>query len=60
MAGSSLTIAHRLNTVMDSDMLVVMEQGELAECGAPARMLEVGSTEYHPSPPSYVLPPLPR
>lgn len=33
-----LTIAHRLNTVMDSDVIFVMEEGGLVERGSPAEL----------------------
>jgi ABC-type multidrug transport system fused ATPase/permease subunit len=34
-----VTIAHRLNTVIDFDKICVMEQGGVAEYGAPAELL---------------------
>lgn len=34
-----LTIAHRLDAVIESDTVVVMEQGKVAETGAPHRLL---------------------
>ena len=38
--GTSMTIAHRLNTVMDTDQIVVMDSGHVAEQGAPATLLD--------------------
>ncbi|CAM9386646.1 unnamed protein product, partial [Laminaria digitata] len=35
-----LTIAHRLNTIMDSDRILVMEDGRVAELDSPAALLE--------------------
>lgn len=35
-----LTIAHRLNTIMDFDMIVVMENGRVGEVGAPNELLQ--------------------
>ncbi len=37
-----ITIAHRLSTVMDSDLLIVMDQGRIVEQGAPAQLLALG------------------
>jgi ABC-type multidrug transport system fused ATPase/permease subunit len=35
-----LIIAHRITTVMDSDMVLVMAKGRVAECDAPSVLLE--------------------
>ena len=37
-----LTVAHRLNTIMDSDQVAVLEQGRLVELGEPRELLEKG------------------
>ncbi len=34
-----LTIAHRLETIADYDLVVVMDQGKVAEVGSPLRLL---------------------
>ncbi|KAJ2811322.1 ATP-binding cassette glutathione S-conjugate transporter ycf1 [Coemansia furcata] len=34
-----LTIAHRLNTILDSDRVLVMDQGRVAEFGTPGNLL---------------------
>ncbi|CAG9575824.1 unnamed protein product [Danaus chrysippus] len=35
-----LTVAHRLHTVADSDRVIVMEAGEIMECGHPHELLQ--------------------
>uniref|UniRef100_A0A670YYE1 Multidrug resistance-associated protein 1 n=1 Tax=Pseudonaja textilis TaxID=8673 RepID=A0A670YYE1_PSETE len=37
-----LTIAHRLNTIMDYTRVIVLEKGRIVECGAPADLIERG------------------
>jgi ABC-type multidrug transport system fused ATPase/permease subunit len=34
-----LVVAHRLNTIMDSDLVVVLEAGRIVESGSPAELL---------------------
>eukprot|EP01009_Symbiontida_sp_KSa7_P006819 NODE_329_length_1041_cov_810.517137_g265_i0.p1 GENE.NODE_329_length_1041_cov_810.517137_g265_i0~~NODE_329_length_1041_cov_810.517137_g265_i0.p1 ORF type:complete len:329 (-),score=64.01 NODE_329_length_1041_cov_810.517137_g265_i0:55-1011(-) len=42
-----LTIAHRLNTIVDSDRIMVMHEGRLVECDTPASLLSEDSpTQY--------------
>eukprot|EP00041_Stephanoeca_diplocostata_P023895 m.596133 g.596133 ORF g.596133 m.596133 type:complete len:134 (+) comp22407_c0_seq31:1724-2125(+) len=38
-AGTVITIAHRINTVMDSDTILVLDAGRLVEKGAPQTLL---------------------
>merc|ERR1712087_901185 len=35
-----LTIAHRLNTIMDYDVIIAMESGRVAEMGSPRALLD--------------------
>ncbi|KAJ1649997.1 hypothetical protein GGF38_005949, partial [Coemansia sp. RSA 25] len=37
-----LTIAHRLDTIMNSDRVVVMEQGRIVEVGEPRELMARG------------------
>jgi len=34
-----ITVAHRINTILDSDRVVVLEKGEVAEFGSPEDLL---------------------
>ncbi len=36
-----LTIAHRLETIADYDMIVVMDQGRVVEVGSPLELLSI-------------------
>ncbi len=37
-----LTVAHRLNTIVDCDRVIVMDAGRVAEFGAPSELLADG------------------
>ncbi|TVY35751.1 Metal resistance protein [Lachnellula occidentalis] len=37
-----ITIAHRINTILDSDRIVVLEQGEVKEFGSPRELMGLG------------------
>jgi ATP-binding cassette subfamily C (CFTR/MRP) protein 4 len=38
-ATTVLTVAHRIHTIEDSDRVVVMDDGRIVECAAPATLL---------------------
>ncbi|KAH9396007.1 Mrp-4p [Tyrophagus putrescentiae] len=42
-----LTIAHRLNTIMDSDRVLVLDAGNVAEFDSPANLLADSSTIFY-------------
>lgn len=37
-----ITVAHRLNTIMESDLILVMDNGQAAEFDSPKALLEQG------------------
>ena len=37
-----LTIAHRINTVMDYDKVLVLEAGQVVECDTPEGLIKAG------------------
>jgi len=41
-AATCLTVAHRINTIMDSDLILVMDDGRAAEFDAPSTLMERG------------------
>lgn len=42
-----ITVAHRLNTVMDSDRVMVMDSGEIVEFDHPHILLQKPSGRFH-------------
>ncbi|XP_062549079.1 multidrug resistance-associated protein 1-like isoform X2 [Armigeres subalbatus] len=42
-----LTIAHRLNTILDSDKVLVLDKGLVAECDSPQNLLADRNTIFH-------------
>jgi len=45
--GTTITIAHRLNTIMDSDRVLVLEQGRVVEFDAPATLLKNPRSQFY-------------
>ncbi|XP_071814270.1 ATP-binding cassette sub-family C member 3-like [Apostichopus japonicus] len=41
-----LTIAHRLNTIMDNTRVLILDSGEIAEYDTPVKLLETGGIFY--------------
>lgn len=42
-----ITIAHRLNTILDSDKIVVMDQGRIVEFGSPELLLDNVNSSFY-------------
>ena len=42
-----ITIAHRVNTIIDSDLVLVLDKGVLVESGDPSELLSESSTLFH-------------
>ncbi|KAG1678446.1 Canalicular multispecific organic anion transporter 2 [Nymphon striatum] len=42
-----LTIAHRLNTIMDSDRVMVLSDGNIIESGSPSDLLSMENSYFH-------------
>ena len=42
-----LTIAHRLNTVLDYDLIMVMDEGKIVELGSPDKLLADRNSIFH-------------
>jgi len=43
---SVLTIAHRINTIMDYDRVMVLDKGEVAEFDSPAKLMKTPNSMF--------------
>ena len=44
--GTILTVAHRLNTIIDYDLIVVLDKGSVVEIGTPKDLLDKNEGEF--------------
>lgn len=42
-----LTIAHRLNTIMDSDRIIVLDKGCIVECDTPSNLISNPNSTFY-------------
>lgn len=42
-----LTIAHRLNTIMDYDKVIILDKGQISEFAAPSELLQNKSSAFY-------------
>lgn len=42
-----LTIAHRLNTILDHDEIIVLDKGKLVEFGSPKNLIQNNKSVFH-------------
>jgi ABC-type multidrug transport system fused ATPase/permease subunit len=45
-AATIITVAHRLRTIADSDLIIVVQEGSIGEVGAPAELLNINGLFY--------------
>jgi len=42
-----ITIAHRINTIMDSNRVIVMDAGHIVECGSPPELMQNENSHFY-------------